>query len=85
LVNHVLAIGVFEDHGARRVEAAALAFFARMDVATDGGNNLAIGEGLGIHAAGAVDAWLGRLELGRIERGILEPVDRRHLWLEGGE
>ncbi|NDB69324.1 MAG: hypothetical protein EB015_15225 [Methylocystaceae bacterium] len=75
LGNHVLAVWVLKGHGARREEAAALALLAWMDEAADGGNNLAIGEGLGVHAAGAVDARLGGLELGCVEEGVLEPLD----------
>ena len=75
LVNYVLAVWVLKSDGARGEEAAPFALFAWMDEAADGGDNLAVREGLSVDAARAVDARLGGLQLGRIEEGIHEPLD----------
>jgi len=59
-------------------EAAARALLARVDVAAAAGAHNALGVLDGEDAAGAVDAGLRRLELGLVEGGVLEPVDRGH-------
>jgi hypothetical protein len=75
LVNHVLAVWVLKGDGAGWKEAAAFTLFSRVDVAANSGDNLAVREGLSVDAAGTVNAWLGRLEMRCIERGIHEPLD----------
>ena len=75
LANHVLAVWVLEGHGARGEEAAALALLARVDEDADARDHLAVGRLLRVDAAGAVDARLGGLQLGRVEGGVLEPLD----------
>ena len=78
LVNLVLAVWVLEGDGARGEEAAAAALLARVDEAADARHHLAVSRLLRVDAARAVDARLGGLQLGRVEGGVLEPVDCGH-------
>ena len=60
-------------------EAAARALLARVDIAAAAGAHDALGILDGEDTAAAVNAGLRGLELGRVEGGVLEPVDRGHV------
>ena len=70
--------------GARREEAAAASLLARVDEAADSGHHLAVSCLLRVDAARAVDARLGGLQLGRVEGGVLEPLDCNGHLVRGG-